>query len=406
MLLQFCLILSVALILNYVFFKINIPGILGMIATGILLGPSFLDVLGVDVRDILQEMKTAALIVILIRAGLGINKKTLLKVGKPAIRLSFIPGVLEGTVVLLAAHFIFGMSFIASGMLGFIIAAVSPAVVVPQMLDLKDKGYGKKKEIPTLVLAGASADDVFAITIFSVFVGLASVGDVNVSKLLFTVPAGILLGALIGIVLGIALVWFFKRYHIRDTKKVIIFMIIAITFYEITEEPFVKDFIPIAGLLGIMAIGFILFEKYDLLANRLAAKFNKIWVLSEILLFVYIGTEVQVLELNATLVGTGLLVLVLGLCARSVGVLLSLYKTELNTKERLFCVVAYLPKATVQAAIGAVPITMINAGSITGISTDTGQMILSIAVLSILFTAPLGAIGIKYLGPRLLQKEA
>lgn len=405
MLLQFCLILTVALLLNYLFSRISIPGILGMIATGIILGPAFLDLLGTDVREILQEFKTAALIVILIRAGLGINKKTLQKVGKPAIRMSFIPGVLEGTIVLLAAHFILGMSFVASGMLGFIIAAVSPAVVVPQMLELKEGGFGKKKEVPTLVLAGASVDDVFAITIFSVFVGLASGGEVNVSRLLFTVPMGIILGALIGLLLGLALVWFFKRYHIRDTKKVIIFMIIAVAFYELTELPEVKSIIPLAGLLGIMAIGYMLFEKYDLLANRLSAKFNKIWVLAEILLFVYIGTEVRIQELSSELIGTGLIVLLLGLIARSGGVWLSLLNSTLNTKERLFCVIAYLPKATVQAAIGAVPITMIKAGSITGISLETGQIILSIAVLSIVVTAPLGAIGIKLAGPKLLVRD-
>lgn len=406
MLLQFCLILSLALLLNYLFSKINIPGILGMIATGILLGPSVLNVIGVDVRDILQEFKTAALIVILIRAGLGINKKILKKVGKPAIRMSFIPGVLEGVMVLLAAHYILEMSFIASGMLGFIIAAVSPAVVVPQMLELKEGGFGKKKEVPTLVLAGASVDDVFAITIFGVFVGIASGGELNISKLLFTVPLGIVLGAAFGLLLGLGLIWFFKRYHIRDTKKVIIFMIIAVAFYDLTELPAIKNIIPLAGLLGIMAIGYIIFEKYDLLANRLAAKFNKVWVLAEILLFVYIGTEVQIKELSTEVVGIGLLVLLLGLIARSTGVWLALLKSKLNSKERLFCVIAYLPKATVQAAIGAIPLTMIKAGLITGISLETGQVILSIAVLSIVVTAPLGAIGIKLAGPKLLEKDS
>lgn len=405
MLLTFCLIITVALLLSYLFNLIHIPGILGMVATGILLGPSFFNMVPPEVHEILQESKTAALIVILIRAGLGINKQTLKKVGKPAIRMSFIPGILEGGMILIAAHFLFGLSFIAAGMLGFIIAAVSPAVVVPQMLELKDGGFGKRKEVPTLVLAGASVDDVFAITIFSVFVGLASGSDVNFSRLLLTVPLGILLGALIGLLLGLGLVWFFKKYHIRDTKKVIIFMIIAITFYEITELNQVKNSIPIAGLLGIMGIGYTLFEKYHVLANRLAAKFNKVWVLAEVLLFVYIGTEVQINELSGDLIFTGLLLLVLGLTARSAGVWVALRGSVLNAKEKLFCVIAYLPKATVQAAIGAVPLTMIQAGSMPTISEEVGKVILSIAVLSIVFTAPIGAIGIKLSGPRLLQKE-
>ncbi len=406
MLLTFCLILTVALLLNYLFGIIQLPGILGMVATGILLGPSLFNVVPPEVHEILQEVKTAALIVILIRAGLGINKSTLKKVGKPAVRMSFVPGVFEGTMILFVAHYLFGLSFIASGMLGFIIAAVSPAVVVPQMLELKERGFGKKNEVPTLVLAGASVDDVFAITIFSVFVGLASGGEVHLSRLLLTVPLGIVAGAGIGLLLGLGLVWFFKKYHLRDTKKVIVFMIIAITFYELTELPQVKNILPIAGLLGIMAIGYTLFEKYDLLANRLAAKFNKVWVLAEILLFVYIGTEVQIQELSVHLLASGLLLLALGLLARSAGVWLALRGSFLDAKEKLFCVIAYLPKATVQAAIGAVPLTMIQAGAMESVPEDVGKLILSIAVLSIVVTAPLGAIGIRLGGPLLLHKDA
>ncbi|MCU4155569.1 cation:proton antiporter [Carboxylicivirga sp. A043] len=405
MLLNIALILTLALVLYYLFSLVKLPGILGLIAAGILVGPSALNVVDPEVAILLKELKTAALIVILIRAGLGINRDTLHKVGRPAINLSFIPGVIEGSTVMAIAHFIFDFTWIEGGMLGFIIAAVSPAVVVPTMLDLKDKGFGKKKEVPTLVLAGASVDDVFAITIFSVFTGLAAGSSINIGRILWSVPTGIILGALIGVALGFALVRFFKKFHIRDTKKVIIFMIVAVVFYEITEMESLKAIIPLAGLLGIMAIGFIILEKYDKLAKRLSAKFNKVWVLSEILLFVYIGTEVQINQLDASLVGSGLLILLLGLTARSIGVWISLLGSALNNKEKLFSVIAYWPKATVQAAIGAVPLTLIEAGKLGNVSMETGQVILAMAVLSIVTTAPLGAIGIKTFGPKLLSKE-
>lgn len=406
MLLNIALIISIALIFYYLFSLVKLPGILGLIVAGVLVGPSGLNVVDPEVSVIFKELKTAALIVILIRAGLGINKETLHKVGRPAINMSFIPGVLEGSVVLLAAVFLFDFTWIEGGMLGFIIAAVSPAVVVPTMLDLKDKGYGQKKEVPTLVLAGASVDDVFAITIFSVFTGLAAGSSINIGHILWSVPAGIVLGALFGAILGIGLVWFFKKFHIRDTKKVIIFMIVAVVFYELTELDSLKAIIPLAGLLGIMAIGFVILEKYSKLAKRLSAKFNKVWVLSEILLFVYIGTEVQLNQLDASLVGLGLLILFVGLLARSTGVWISLLGSELNIRERLFCVIAYWPKATVQAAIGAVPLTMIEAGKLGEVSSETGQVILAMAVLSIVVTAPLGAIGIKTFGPHLLSKDS
>lgn len=405
MITDIALIILVALLLNYLFTKFQLPGILGMIATGMILGPSFFNLIDVEVIDLLKEFKTAALIVILIRAGLGINKETLQKVGKPAIKMSFIPGIIEGLTVLLASHLLLGFTLIEAGILGFIIAAVSPAVVVPAMLSLKDKGYGKKREIPTLVLAGASLDDVFAITIFGVFLGLASGTSVNMWQLLFTVPVGIVLGAAVGVIIGIGLIWYFKKHHIRDTKKVIIFMIVAILFYEFTELPQIKNILPVAGLLGIMAIGFMILERYGILANRLALKFQKVWVLAEILLFVYIGSAVHIQSIQPKIIGIGLLILFVGLIARSIGVWIALHKSNLKIKEKLFCIIAYWPKATVQAAIGAVPLSMIYAGDIKTINEGTGQIILAIAVLSIVVTAPLGAIGIKISAPKFLIKQ-
>jgi NhaP-type Na+/H+ or K+/H+ antiporter len=216
---------------------------------------------------------------------------------------------------------------------------------------------------------------------------------------------GIVAGAMIGAAIGWIFVWFFKKYHIRDTMKVIIFMIVAVIFYEFSESQALKSFIPIASLLGIMAIGFVLLEKYDVLANRMALKFNKLWVFAEILLFVYIGSEVRLDTIDTSFIGLGVLILFLGLLARSLGVYISLIGSNLNNKEKLFCVIAYWPKATVQAAMGAVPLSMILNGQITLFNRDSGDLILTIAVLSIVLTAPLGAIGIKLFGPRFLEKS-
>jgi NhaP-type Na+/H+ or K+/H+ antiporter len=376
-----------------------------MIVTGLILGPSGFDLIDPEIHALLKEFKTVALIVILIRAGLGISKETLHRIGGPAIRMSFIPGAIEGLTVMLISYWLLDLQLYEAGMLGFIIAAVSPAVVVPTMLQLKEAGFGKNKEVPTLVLAGASLDDVFAITIFSVFAGLAAGDATNWTYLVLGVPGGILLGAAIGAIIGFAFTWFFKKYHLRDTMKVIIFMIVSVIFYEVAEMPPVKNIVPIAALLGIMAIGFVLLEKYDILANRMAMKFNKIWVFAEILLFVYIGSEVRIADINTSLVGVGVLILGVGLISRSIGVYLSLLRSELNRKEKLFCVIAYWPKATVQAAMGAVPLTMVMSGQIKSMSEQTGHLILTMAVLSIVLTAPLGAIGIKLGGPKLLSRE-
>jgi NhaP-type Na+/H+ or K+/H+ antiporter len=398
-------IILFALIGNILFKKIGLPGILGMMAAGIILGPSVLNLIDPEIRAVLKEFKTVALIVILFRAGLGIDRATLNRIGSPAIRMGFIPVIVEGAAITAISYWLLDLPFYAAGMLGFIIAAVSPAVVVPSMLDLREKGYGKKEGIPTLILAGASVDDIIAITIFGVFASLAAGAATNWTYVFLSVPAGIIAGAIIGVIIGYISIWFFKKYHIRDTMKVIIFMIIAVIFYDTAELPAVKNIIPIAALLGVMAIGFILLEKYDVLANRMAAKFNKIWVLAEILLFVYIGTEVEISKIDHSLIGIGLVILLLGLIARSIGVGISLLGSNLTLKEKMFCMIAYWPKATVQAAMGAVPLTMIMSGKITSLSNDIGQVILAMAVLSIVVTAPLGAIGIKLTGPDLLKKE-
>ena len=398
-------IILFALLGNIAFKKLGLPGILGMIAAGIVLGPSALDLIDPEVHAILKEFKTVALIVILFRAGLGINKETLNRIGGPAIRMGFIPVIIEGATVTMVSYWLLDLPIHAAGMLGFIIAAVSPAIVVPGMLELREQGYGKKKGVPTLVLAGASLDDIVAITIFGVFASLAAGATANWTYVFVGVPAGIIAGALIGVALGYFFTWFFKKYHMRDTMKVIILMIVAVIFYDTSEIPAIKDLVPIAALLGIMAIGFILLEKYDRLANRMALKFNKIWVLAEILLFVYIGTEVQLKEIDYSILVVGLIIITIGLLARSLGVWISLMGSELNCREKVFCMIAYLPKATVQAAMGAVPLTLIMNGNITSFDEGIGQLILAMAVLSIIFSAPLGAIGIRLAGKRTLNKE-
>jgi len=417
MLVNLAIVFIIAMGLIVIFEKMRLPGLLGMILTGVLLGPysktwlsNFINIdlfknifISDKLIDMSGELRTAALIVILIRAGLGINKKTLNKIGISAVKMSCIPGIMEGITLIIVLHYFVGMPVIEAGLLAFVLAAVSPAVIVPQMLELKEKGYGKKKEVPTLVLAGASIDDVFAITIFGAFLGMLSAGGMKNNLLMdiINIPISIALGILGGVILGYCFVKFCKKYHMRDTKKVLIFMIIAILFHRIEEIKIV----PLASLLGIMAMGFVILEKYEVLAKRLAVKFNKVWVLAEIVLFVMIGAAVNVGVIFQSGLW-GILIIALGLVGRSIGVWISLLGSELNKKEKIFCVLAYLPKATVQAAIGGVALSMVTKGEIVlSNGIITGEYILAMAVLSIVFTAPLGAIAVKIGAPKLLGIE-
>ncbi|MTI61259.1 MAG: sodium:proton antiporter [Firmicutes bacterium] len=394
MALSLALIMMLGLIFNKSFDKMKLPGLLGMLLLGILLGPYGFNLIEQNILNISPDLRKIALIVILLRAGLGIEKRTLKKIGVPAIKLSFIPGLLEGGTIILTATYFLQFSWIEAGMLGFIIAAVSPAVVVPQMLDLMDKNRGSNKGIPTLILTGASIDDVIAITIFSTFLGLYGGKQLHITKKILSIPLSIASGIILGILIGFLLLYLFKKNHIRDTKKVLLILSAAIIMTSL--EDFLAGTIPIASLLGVMVIGYILQEQYNLLANRLAAKFNKIWVFAEIMLFVLVGAEVNIhLALESGLIG--LLIIFTGLIARGIGVLISISGTELNLKERLFCVIAYTPKATVQAAIGAVPLAA---------GVKSGDIILALAVLAIIITAPLGAAGIKLAGMHCLSDDS
>lgn len=384
-----CMALSLAgiillgLVFNRAFEKIRLPGLLGMLILGIAMGPYGFNLISKEILRISSDLRKIALIIILLRAGLGLNKDTLNKVGIPAIKMSCVPGIFEGLTIMLVATHLLNISIIEAGILGFIIAAVSPAVIVPSMLDLMERKVGEDKGIPTLILAGASVDDVFAITLFTAFLGLYGGGDVNLLRQVVNIPISIVLGIGLGVMIGFLMVFLFKKYHMRDTKKVLIILGFAIVLNSIEE--FLEGFIPIASLLGVMTIGFILLENYPSVAKRVSNKFNKIWVFAQLLLFVLVGAEVNInVAIDSGFIG--LIIITIGLIARSIGVLISVAGTDLNKKERLFCVISYVPKATVQAAIGAVPLAM---------GVASGEIILAIAVLSILVTAPLGAIGIR-----------
>ena len=393
MAMSLAIIIILGLLSNKLFEKLRLPGLLGMLILGVLMGPYVSNIISEDILRVSPDLRKIALIIILLRAGLGIKKDTLNKVGVPALKMSCIPGIFEGLSIMFAASYILGITKIEAGMLGFIIAAVSPAVVVPPMLNFIATGKGQKKGIPTIILAGASIDDVFAITIFSTFLGLYGGKNINIAKKLLDIPLSIFIGIAIGAFVGFVLTAIFKKHHIRDTKKTLILIATAIILTGI-EEIF-KNIVPIASLLGVMTIGFILLEKYSKVANRVSMKLNKVWVIAEILLFVLVGAQVNI-HVAVKSGALGLIILSLGLVARSIGVLVSLIGTDLSAKERLFCVISYIPKATVQAAMGAVPLAA---------GVKSGELILAIAVLSIIVTAPLGAIGIKIAGEKLLPND-
>jgi NhaP-type Na+/H+ or K+/H+ antiporter len=377
------IILILGLGANALFTKLKLPGLLGMLILGVVIGPYGLNWLDADTLRLSGDFRKIALIIILLRAGLGISRDDLNRVGATAIKLSCIPGIVEGFTIAFISVKLLGFSFIEGGILGFIIAAVSPAVIVPQMLKYLESGIGTNKGIPTLILASASIDDVFAITIFTTFLGLYTGTHLNIGIQILSIPLSIILGVVLGLIMGLVIVRLFKTFYMQDTKKVLLILGCAILLIVI--ESALKNKLEIAGLLGVMTIGFIVLERKPEVARRLAAKFNKIWIFAEILLFVLVGSQVNIsVALNAGV--TGLVIIFIGLIGRSAGVIISTLGTNLNWKERLFCIISYIPKATVQAAIGAIPLSL---------GIPSGEVILAIAVLSILVTAPLGAILIK-----------
>ena len=385
-----CILLS-GLLLGCLFSKLKLPSLLGMILVGIIMSPYALDLIDESILNISADLRQIALVIILTRAGLSLNLSDLKKVGRPAVLMCFLPACAELAGTVLLAPALLGVSLLDAAIMGSVIAAVSPAVIVPRMIRFIEEGYGTDKSIPQLILAGASGDDVFVIVIFTAFTSLASTGNIKASSFL-QIPISIILGILAGMGTGTLLVKFFRSFHMRDSIKLLI--ILSFSFLLIELQNRLEGIIPISGLLAIMSLGIIINQKYNVLSHRLSQKYNKLWVAAEIFLFVLVGATVDLKY--AISAGISSIVLVLGaLLFRMAGVLLSLVSTPLNKKEKLFCMIAYTPKATVQAAIGAIPLAM---------GLPCGQIVLTVAVLSILITAPLGAICIDNLYAKLLKR--
>lgn len=392
MLTSLALIFLCGLLLGSIFQKIKLPPLLGMIITGIILGPYALNLIDQSVLSISSDLRQIALIIILTRAGLNLDINSLKKVGRPAILMCFLPACFEIIGMVLLAPPLLGISILDALIMGTVVAAVSPAVIVPKMLKLIETGYGKDKSIPQMIMAGASVDDVFVIVLFTSFTGLAQ-GESFSPISLIQVPISIILGIGLGILIGIILGFFFKKVHMRDSIKVII--ILSISFLLVTLENSLKGIVPISGLIAIMSIGISLQKIRSDASKRISTKFSKLWVAAELMLFVLVGATVDIKY--AFSAGIMAILLIFGvLVFRMIGVLICLIKTKLNKKERIFCMIAYCPKATVQAAIGYIPLTM-------GLSC--GNIVLTVAVLSILITAPLGAFFIELLYKRLLKKD-
>jgi NhaP-type Na+/H+ or K+/H+ antiporter len=393
MALSLALIIILGLGADYLFRRIELPGLVGMLLVGILAGPSVLGLLSPEIMEVSGDFRKIALIVILLRAGFELHRDTLNRVGRAALIMSTLPAVFEIIAVVLVAPSLLQISRLEAAILGSILAAVSPAVVVPLMIDFMDRGRGTRKGIPTLLLGASAVDDVFVIVLFAVFLGMYGGEQANLLLKLGEIPLSIILGIMAGVIPGYILLRLFQKYDWRPPRRTLIVLGTAILLTWL--EDVCKDWVPIASLIGVMAIGFIILEKAEPIAHIISQKLKKVWVFAELLLFVLVGAQVNIhVAWKAGLAGT--IVILVGLAFRSVGTYLSLLGTPLDRREKLFCVVAYLPKATVQAAIGALPLAA---------GVASGEVILAVAVLSILLTAPLGAIGIMALGERVLDKD-
>lgn len=393
MLLSLALILLIGFSLSGIFNHFKLPGLIGMILTGMVLGPYGIDLIAPEILTLSGDLREIALIVILMRAGLTIDLKDLKAVGRPAVLMSFIPAAFELLAIGLLAPKLMGISQLDALILGTVVAAVSPAVIVPRMIHLMESGHGKKKRIPQLIMAGASIDDIFVIVLFTALLNIHAGGDFTPFTLI-KVPISIFLGALVGSLCGIMLSRFFKHKHMRDTVKVLI--LLSVSFLLVVLENSLGTVFPFSGLIAVMALGAGLLKTYPVLAKRLTGKFSKIWVAAELLLFVLVGAAVQ-LSYIPSIGFSALLLILCALIFRSIGVWISLIKTPLLKKERIFCVISYLPKATVQAAIGAIPLAQ---------GVASGDTILTVAVLAILVTAPLGATLMDRLYPKLLASDS
>lgn len=398
MLTSLSLIFLVGLAMGAICQRLKLPRIIGMLATGIVLGPYVLDMLDPSILSISSELRKMALIIILIKAGLSLDLSDLKKAGRPAVLLSFVPATFELMGYIVCAHLILGVSRVDAAVMGAVLAAVSPAVVVPRMVSLIEKRYGTKKAIPQMILAGASCDDIFVIVLFTTFLSMAQGGSVSVTNFI-NIPVSIVLGVILGAVTGWGLYLFFEtsyahRHCVRNSMKVII--VLGFSFLLVSIESWLEGKVAISGLLAVVSMACVLkLKSTAFVSKRLSEKFGKLWLAAEVILFVLVGAAVDI----RYMLGAGIAAVVMIITAllfRTAGVLICLIKTPLSAKERLFCVIAYLPKATVQAAIGSVPLAA---------GLPSGNIILSVAVLAIIITAPLGALGIDSSYKRLLEKE-
>lgn len=378
--------------------RLGLPRIIGMLFTGILLGPNVFNLLDSSILLISPQLRQMALIIILLKAGLFLNLSDLRQVGRPAVMMSFVPASFEILAFLLFGPFILGISRVEAALLGSVLAAVSPAVVIPRMVQLMEEKYGTDKSIPQMIMAGASCDDIFVIVLFSTFLGMVQGGSVRAADFL-NIPVSIVLGILLGAVFGYGQSRFFerayeKKHYIRNSMKVVI--VLGMSFLLMSVEAWLEDVVSVSGLLAVVSMAcMIKIKSAPIVSKRLSEKFGKLWVAAEVMLFVLVGAAV---DIRYTL-GAGaaaVLMIAIALGFRAVGVCLCLAGTKLNRRERLFGIIAYLPKATVQAAIGSVPLAA---------GLPCGQLVLSVAVLSILITAPLGAVGMDLTYRKFLEKE-
>lgn len=399
MLFSVALIFLAGLAAAALFQAIGLPRIIGMLAVGILTGSFVLDLLDPSILGISSELRQIALIIILIKAGLSLNVSDLKKVGRPAVLMAFLPACFEILGYVLFAPYLLGLTRTEAAVMGAVLSAVSPAVVVPRMVKLIETQYGTEKSIPQMILAGASCDDIFVIVLFSTFVTTAQGGTASAADFL-NIPVSILLGVLLGIAAGWVLHALFaaadrKNRHIRITAQTVILLGTACLLMSV--ETFLKEYVAVSGLLAVVAMACLIKQKSAAQeSEKLSGKFGKLWIGAEVMLFVLVGAAVDI-RYTLTAGVSALLMIFAALLCRTAGVWLCLLGTKLNMKERIFCVIAYLPKATVQAAIGSVPLSL---------GLPCGRMVLSVAVLAILITAPLGAIGIDRSYQKLLPHDA
>ena len=399
MLTSLSFIFLVGLAMGAICQKLKLPRIIGMLATGIVLGPYVLDFLDPSILSISADLRKMALIIILLKAGLSLNLDDLKKVGRPAIMMSFVPASFEIIGYLLFAPSILGITRVEAAVMGSVLAAVSPAVVVPRMVQLMENKYGTEKAIPQMIMAGASCDDIFVIVLFTTFLSMAQGGSADI-KAFANIPVSIILGIILGAIVGYLLYLFFetvyaKKHYVRNSMKVII--VLGFSFLLIAIEGWLEGKIAVSGLLAVVSMACVLKMKCtSFVSKRLSEKFGKLWLAAEVILFVLVGAAVDIrYTLDAGLAAVAMIFV--ALIFRSFGVWLCTVKTTLTLKERAFCVIAYLPKATVQAAIGSVPFAA---------GLPCGKIVLSVAVMAIIITAPLGAFGMDFTYKKFLHKES